>query len=47
MNKNILMDIIRKVSVLVEIAPEIQEIDINPLFGTLDNVIAVDTRICI
>lgn len=46
-NKNVLIDIIRRISALVIIAPEIQEMDINPLFGTLDNVVAIDTRICI
>jgi acetyltransferase len=44
-NQPILVDIIRKVSALVEVAPEIIEMDMNPLFGTPKNIIAVDSRI--
>jgi acetyltransferase len=44
-NQPILVDIIRKVSALVEVAPEIIEMDMNPLFGTPENIIAVDSRI--
>ena len=39
------IDVIQRLSVLVTIAPEIKEMDLNPLLGTLDNVIAVDARI--
>jgi len=39
------IDIIRRLSVLVTIAPEIKEMDLNPLLGTKDNVVAVDARI--
>ena len=40
-----LCDTIVKLSQLVLIAPEIAELDINPLMATIDGVIAVDTRI--
>jgi len=38
-------DIIRRLSVLVGAAPEITEMDINPLMGSAQEIIAVDTRI--
>lgn len=44
-DESIFVDIIKKVSALVEIAPEIQEMDMNPLFGNVDSIIAVDSRI--
>ncbi len=37
-------DIIVKLSALLEIAPEIKELDLNPCLGTKKNVIAVDAR---
>lgn len=40
-------DIIQRVSALVHYAPEIQEMDINPLMGNKDSVTAVDTRILV
>lgn len=40
-------DIICKLSKLVEIAPEISELDINPMMASKSKIIAVDTRICI
>ncbi|MCK5781101.1 MAG: acetate--CoA ligase family protein [Flavobacteriales bacterium] len=39
------IDVIQRLSVLVTIAPEIKEMDLNPLLGTKDKVIAVDARI--
>ena len=39
------IDVIQRLSALVEIAPEIIEMDINPLLGTPDYLVAVDTRI--
>lgn len=39
------IDIIQRISALVEIAPEIIEMDINPLIGTKKNITAVDVRI--
>lgn len=38
---------IQKVSRLLEIAPEITELDINPLLASGDKFVAVDVRICI
>jgi acetate---CoA ligase (ADP-forming) len=40
-----LSEIICKVSHLVEVAPEIAELDINPLLGSLTKIVAVDARI--
>ncbi len=37
--------IISKLSTLLEIAPEIAELDINPLLATSDEIVAVDVRI--
>lgn len=37
--------IIQKISALVEVAPEIIEMDINPLIGTREQITAVDVRI--
>jgi len=39
------VEVIRRISALVAIAPEIAEMDINPLMGSLRVVTAVDTRI--
>jgi acetyltransferase len=39
------IDIICRLSALVEAAPEISEMDINPLIGTEKSVVAVDARI--
>jgi acetyltransferase len=44
-NENKFSEIIQRVSALVTIAPEIFEMDLNPLLGTAENVIAVDARI--
>lgn len=44
-NEDIFAEIIQKISVLVTIAPEIFEMDINPLLGRADRVVAVDARI--
>ena len=38
---------IQKISRLLELAPEISELDINPLLASGDEFIAVDMRICI
>ncbi|MEE4117312.1 MAG: acetate--CoA ligase family protein [Marinilabiliaceae bacterium] len=38
-------EVILKLSGLLEIAPEIYELDLNPLLGTKDAVVAVDARI--
>lgn len=44
-NESILSDIIWRLGTLVTIAPEIYEMDLNPLLGKKDKVIAVDARI--
>ncbi len=40
-----LLEIICRLSKLVEVAPEISELDLNPLIGRTDSVVAVDARI--
>ena len=44
-NEEKFIDIILRLSALVHIAPEIAEMDLNPLLGTSENVVAVDARI--
>ena len=44
-NFDLFVDIILKLSALVEIAPEINELDINPLIAFDDHIIGVDCRI--
>jgi len=44
-NEDIFADIIVRISNLVKIAPEIFEMDLNPLLGRKDSVTAVDSRI--
>lgn len=44
-NEELFADIIIRLSALVTIAPEIFEMDLNPLLGKKDNVVAVDARI--
>jgi acyl-CoA synthetase (NDP forming) len=46
-NEEVFADIICKISSLLEAAPEIVEMDINPLIGNGEIIIAVDSRICI
>lgn len=46
-NETLYTEVIRRVSALCYAAPEIVEMDINPLLGTLKHVTAVDARICI
>jgi len=40
-------EIITRVSALLMAAPEISEMDLNPLLGKPEKVVAVDARICI
>jgi acetate---CoA ligase (ADP-forming) subunit beta len=40
-----LVDVLLKVSTLVEKSPEIKEIDLNPVFAYQDSAVAVDARI--
>ncbi len=44
-NIDLFVDIIQRVSALVEAAPEIIEMDMNPLIGSEKEIIAVDVRI--
>ncbi len=44
-NQEIFADTIARVSALVQAAPEIVEMDLNPLLGTASAVVAVDARI--
>jgi acyl-CoA synthetase (NDP forming) len=44
-NEKKFAEVIVRISNLVKIAPEIYEMDINPLLGSKDNIVAVDTRI--
>ena len=44
-NEEKFADIITKLSALLEIAPEITELDLNPLLGSKNRVVAVDARI--
>ncbi|HBF89338.1 MAG TPA: CoA ligase [Bacteroidales bacterium] len=44
-NEEILRDIVVRISALVTVAPEIFEMDLNPLLGKSDKVVAVDARI--
>jgi acetyltransferase len=46
-NENLIINTILKISSLLKAAPEIIEMDINPLLGNANNLIAVDARICI
>ncbi len=44
-NEEDFVDAIQKISALVTLAPEIAEMDLNPLLGNLKEVVAVDARI--
>ncbi len=44
-NEEMFADIIQRVSALVNAAPEIFEMDLNPLLGSASKVVAVDARI--
>lgn len=44
-NENCFADVVRRLSALVASAPEIHELDLNPLLGKGKQVIAVDARI--
>lgn len=44
-NEEVFMDIIVRLSAMLSIAPEIFEMDLNPLIGRMDKIIAVDARI--
>lgn len=44
-NQEIFAEVVQRVGALVTVAPEIFEMDLNPLLGTKDKVVAVDARI--
>ena len=44
-NEALFGEIIQRISALVAVAPEIAEMDINPLMGSMRDITAVDTRI--
>jgi len=44
-NEELFAEIVARVSALVKAAPEIAEMDLNPLLGKADKVVAVDARI--
>lgn len=44
-NENLFAEMVSRVSALVMAAPEIFEMDLNPLLGSKDRVVAVDARI--
>lgn len=46
-DKNEFVNMIQRVSALVKLAPEISELDLNPLLATKNGIIAVDSRICV
>jgi acetyltransferase len=46
-NEALYQEFIVRLSRLVEIAPEIKEMDINPLIATDDKIIAVDARVAV
>jgi acetyltransferase len=46
-NEQDFAEIIRRLSALVSVAPEIVEMDLNPLMASNNKITAVDSRICI
>lgn len=46
-DKAVYIDLIQRVSALVKLAPEIIELDLNPLLANENGIIAIDSRICI
>ncbi|HMZ45631.1 MAG TPA: acetate--CoA ligase family protein [Chitinophagaceae bacterium] len=47
LNEEKFIDIIQRIGALVHIAPEISELDLNPIKAEDKNMVAVDARICI
>jgi acetate---CoA ligase (ADP-forming) len=45
LNEDLFAKTIARVSALLDAAPEIIEMDINPLFGYSESLVAVDARI--
>jgi acetyltransferase len=46
-NEELFADVMQRLSALLSAAPEIVELDFNPLLGKMDRVVAVDARICL
>ena len=46
-NESMFADIMVRLSALLVAAPEIIELDFNPLLGSPEKVVAVDARICL
>jgi acetate---CoA ligase (ADP-forming) len=46
-NESLFADTLMKLSALLHAAPEITELDLNPLLGSKNRVVAVDARICL
>ncbi|MCH7656937.1 MAG: acetate--CoA ligase family protein [Bacteroidetes bacterium] len=46
-DENQFVELITRVAVLVNIAPEISEMDLNPVLGTPESIVVVDARICV
>ncbi len=46
-NEELFADVMQRLSALLIAAPEIIELDFNPLLGKMDRVVAVDARICL
>jgi len=44
-NEDLFADAVSRISALVQAAPEIAEMDLNPLLGSPDSIVAVDARI--
>ena len=44
-NEDLFAEAVSRISALVTVAPEIAEMDINPLLGSANAVVAVDARI--
>ncbi len=44
-NEEAIVDVLLKLSTFVKSNPEIEELDMNPLFATKDGIVAVDARI--
>lgn len=47
MNEEKFIDVVMRIGALVHLAPEISELDLNPLKGKEDKLLVVDARICI
>ncbi|MEX2380613.1 MAG: acetate--CoA ligase family protein, partial [Vicingaceae bacterium] len=46
-NQELFIHVLTQLSALVNIAPEIAEVDINPLIGNQHELVAVDARVLV